>query len=287
VFELVDTHVHFIDQKHPRLTFSWLQPDWVHPILGNIDAMKHLVYDAAALEAESRFAGMTKCVNVQAALGTDDPVDETEWLQEMADRTGWPNGIVAYVDLASDDADAQLERHGAHANLRGIRDLGEGDYLVDQRWGRGAALLAERDLVLDLDCRWENMASARELAESLPELVIVLEHAGYPTERSDEYFQNWCAAMTNLARAENVICKISGLGMGDNRWTVDSLRPWVEHSLEVFGVARCCFGTNWPVDRLYSSYDAIVDAYRQLVASLSEAEQRQVLVSNAENVYRL
>jgi predicted TIM-barrel fold metal-dependent hydrolase len=291
--EFIDSHVHFIDQKHPRLRFSWLEPEFVHPRLGNIDNMKHLIYDPAGLRAETRFTGLTKVVNVQAALDVADPVDETAWLQELADATGWPNGIVAYVDLAAEDAADQLERHAAYSNLRGIRDFGRGDFLgpgaflVDPAWRRGAGLLAERDLVLDLDCQWQDMDKARAVAEQLSDLTIILEHVGFPTGRDSDYFANWCAAIADLAEAPNVFCKVSGLGMGDPEWTVESLRPWVEHCLTSYGIERCLFGTNWPVDRLYSSYDAVIAAYDELLADLSPDGRQRFFVGTAEEVYRI
>lgn len=283
----VDTHVHLIDQRHPRLRFSWQEPGFIHPLLGEIDPVKHLAYGPEAFEAESRFAGVTKFVNVQSATDTPDPVEETIWLQRLAEETGWPTAIVAHVDLAAEDAEAQLERHRASPGLRGIRDFGQGDYLVDPAWRRGAALLPGRDLILDLDCRWEQMAEAQDLAEAIPDLTIVLEHAGYPLERTDEYLRAWRDGISTLSRSPNVMCKISGLGMGDPRWTLESLRPMVEYVLEAFGVERCFFGSNWPVDRLYSSYDAVVGAYRELVSTFSADEQERLLAGNAERTYRI
>lgn len=285
--EFIDSHVHFIDQKNPKLHFSWLLPEFVHPRLGDIDNMKHLVYSPAGLRAEGRFAGLTKCVNVQAALDIEDPVDETAWLQDLADQTGWPNGIVAYVDLAAGDATEQLDRHLDYPNLRGIRDFGRGDFLADPAWRRGASELIGRSLVLDVDCPWEDMYHARAVAEALPGLTIVLEHAGVPMARDDEYFAGWSAAIADLAGAPNVFCKVSGLGMGDPEWTIDSLRPWVEHCLESYGVDRCLFGTNWPVDRLYSSYDSVIDAYDELLSGLSAGERHRFFVGTAGHVYRI
>jgi predicted TIM-barrel fold metal-dependent hydrolase len=286
-FEFVDTHVHFNDMKHPELVWVWLEPDFVHPHLGDIDQMKHLRYDADGLRAESRFAGTTKVVHIQAAIGSPDPVVETEWLQGIADRTGWPNGIVAYSNLKSPDVDAELERHCAFANTRGIRDFSEGDYLVDDAFHRGYALLEKYELVCDLDCMWEDMDKARDLARTFPNIPLILDHTGFPQERSDEYLENWKRGMSTLAEADNTFCKISGLGMKDPTWTVESLRPWVLHSIEAFGVERCFFGTNWPVDRLFSSYPDVVAAYRELVAGFSPAEQRALFVENAERVYRI
>jgi predicted TIM-barrel fold metal-dependent hydrolase len=283
----VDTHVHFNNMKHPELKWVWLEPAFVHPGIGDIDQMKHLRYEAEGVRAESRFSGTTKVVHVQAAIGSPDPVVESEWLQGIADRTGWPNAIIAYSNLKSPDVAAELERHSGYANTRGIRDFSEGDYLVDPDFHRGYALLEKHDLVCDLDCLWEDMGKARDLARKFPNTVLVLDHTGYPQERSSEYFESWKGGMSTLAEADNAVCKISGLGMKDPEWTVDSIRPWVLHSIEAFGTDRCFFGTNWPVDRLYSSYSDVVAAYREIIRDFSTAEQQALLSGNAERVYRI
>lgn len=283
----VDTHVHFNDTAHDTLEWVWLAPGWIHPLLGDIENMKHLRYDADGLRAEARFANVSKVVHVQAAIGSPDPVDETAWLQAMADRTGWPDAIVAYANLKDPNAEAEIERHAAFANLRGIRDFSDGDYLVDPDFQRGYALLEKFDLVCDLDCTWENMGKARDLARMFPNTTLILDHAGFPQERSDGYLADWKRGMAELAEAENAVCKISGLGMKDPDWSVESLRPWVEHALEVFGVDRCFFGSNWPVDRLFSGYRDVIDAYAELISGYSADEQRRLFSGNAERIYRI
>jgi predicted TIM-barrel fold metal-dependent hydrolase len=284
----VDTHVHFYDLRRKDLVYSWLQPDFVHPQLGDINAIKTLVYDAKAFDAESRFANVSNVVHVQAALGASDPVAETIWLEEMAQRLGSPNALIAHTNLSDPSAQETLERHvAASSRVRGIRDFGEGDYLLSPEWQRGYSLLEQFDLLCDLDCTWENMSKARDVARKFPNTVMVLEHAGYPSSRSDEYFQVWRGGLAELASAENTWCKISGLGMYDHRWTVESIRPWFMACLETFGVERCFLGTNWPVDRLFSSYDAVIDAYAQIVGDLTPAEQEALFFANATVVYDL
>jgi hypothetical protein len=75
------------------------------------------------------------------------------------------------------------------------------------------------------------------------------------------------------------------LGQCDHRWTVDSIRPWVLSCIELFGVDRCCFGTNWPVDRLFSSYTDVVDAYRDCIADFSESERDALMFANAARMF--
>lgn len=283
----VDTHVHYWDLKDETLRYAWLERDWIHPVLGDIDGLKVLKYMAPEFVSETRFQNVTKAIHVQAAIGIDDPVEETRWLQEQADRTGFPHGIVAHCDLAGADAEATIERHLEYANVRGIRDFGEGDYLVDETWQKGYGLLAKHGLVFCLDLVPEDLPKVRALADAYPDVVLCVDHAGFPRRRDDEYFQMWRRGMNEAAGAPNTVVKISGLGMCDNQWTVDSFRPWVEGCIEEFGIERSFFGTNWPVDRLYSSYGDVLDAYAEIIASYSQAEQAALFSENAERIFRI
>jgi predicted TIM-barrel fold metal-dependent hydrolase len=284
----VDTHVHFYDLNHPDLRYEWLMPDAVHPVMGDIDELKVPLFGAEQFLSEVQGVNVARVVHVQAALGSEDPVDETIWLQHAAGRTGIPNAIVAHVDLRADDVEAQLERHRAASPLlRGIRDFGDGDYLIDPAFARGYAVLGAHGLICDLDCVWEDMAKARDLADRHPETTVILDHAGFPRKRTPEYFASWKRGIATLAQAESAWCKISGLGMCDNDWTVASIRPWFEFCLEAFGVKRCVLGTNWPVDRMFSSYQTLVDAYWEIVSELSHDEQVALFCANADRVFDL
>ena len=277
----VDTHVHFYDLRRKDLVYSWLQPDFVHPNIGDINAIKTLVYAADAYHAESRFANVVKVVHVQAALGSADPVLETEWLEGIAEQSGCPDAFVADAQLADPRVEQTLERHiAASSRVRAIRDFAHGDYLVNPDWQRGYALLERFGLLCDLDCQWENMSKARDLAQRFPATPLVLEHAGYPSSRSDEYFREWSRGISALAQAENAFCKISGLGMYDHEWTVGSIRRWVLTCIDAFGPSRCFFGTNWPVDRLFSSFDHVIDAYAEIIADFTLEEREAMFFRN-------
>ena len=97
----------------------------------------------------------------------------------------------------------------------------------------------------------------------------------------------WRQALGALAQAHNITLKISGLGMCDNRWTLDSLRPWILSCIEIFGTSRVVFGSNWPLDRMYSSYPDLVNAYRTILGGYSQAEQLAMLSGNAERLFRI
>ena len=283
----VDSHVHFWDLKHPTLRWVWLEPEFVHPLMGDIDGLKRLRYAADEYIGESRFQNVTKVVHVQAALGSADPVDETRWLQEMADRTGFPHGIVAEAWLSKPDVERQIQRHMEFPRVRGIRDFGEGEYLTDSNWQRGYALLEKYQLVCCLDSEADRFGYARALAQRYPGVTLCLDHCGVPMERTPEYFEHWRTCLRDLAKAENVIVKVSGLGMRDPRWTVDSIRPWVWECIDAFGPSRVVMAGNWPVDSLFSTYGDVIAAYRSILAEFTREEQAMMLAGNSERIFRV
>jgi predicted TIM-barrel fold metal-dependent hydrolase len=116
---------------------------------------------------------------------------------------------------------------------------------------------------------------------------IVLTHAGLPLDRSADGLRAWRHGMRMLAERPNVCVKRSGLPMTDWRWTAESLRPLVLETIEIFGVARAMFGSNFPVDSLYSDYDTLVDAYRAITAGFSPDERRALFHDNAQRFFRL
>lgn len=291
---IIDTHVHFWNMRNPDpgLAWVWLDNNADHPILGNIDAIKMLSYNIDNLWAEARFADVSAFVHVQAAIGSDDPVKETIWLTRMRESSTVPFTIVADAELGTDDAMRQLDMHGESPYFVGVRDFRSEPMLASgeiiPRFEESLTVMAERNLVFDLDCEWPNMTAARDLALRHPDLTVVLQHIGFPRRRDNEYFTQWVEGMRTLAEAPNITCKISGLAMTDPLFTADSLRPWIDTPLEIFGPARCVLGSNWPVDRLYSSYDVIMDIYRDRLSELLAPEdQRKVLSENAARIYHL
>lgn len=284
---LVDTHFHLHDMKHPSIRYGWLEPDAIHPLLGDVDAIKTQHYWVQDFLSETRFSNVTKAIHVQAAPGTADPVEETRWLQAFADKFGFPHAIVAECQLALPNARHVLEQHMEFANTRGVRDLIGGNLLDDDTWGQGFALLSKFGLVSCIDTTFDNFAKIKRLALRNPGTPIILDHCGYPLNNADGYFDQWRRALIDLAEAPNVQIKVSGIGMFVPNWTVDSIRQWVLTCIEVFTPARVVFGTNWPLDRLYSSYPDIVNAYREILEEFSEDESLAMFSTNAERLFRI
>lgn len=273
--------------REQALSYGWLEPEATDDDLGDYGAIKALRYWPDDFLAETRFAPVTKVVHVEHAVGTPNPVDETRWVQAFADRLDLTVGIVARVVLDRDDVASQIAGHADYEGFRGIRDQRYDDYFADPTWRAGFAQLEPFNIVLCDDPHVDQMKDAATLAERHPGVTYCVDHAGYPRERSREYFERWREGMRRLAAVDNTVVKISGLGMCDHSWTVESLRPWVMECIDAWGVDRAFFGTNWPLDRLFSSYGDVLAAYSELIEDLSASEQAALCSGTADRVFCL
>lgn len=296
--DIIDPHHHLWDLEH--LHYPWLAEPVEH-IVGDYSAIRQS-YLLADFRADTGNQALKRSVHLEAASDPGAPVDETAWLQAVADDPrsgGFPHGIVAHADLGADDAEDTLERHCRHANIRGIRQMlnygdepklrvaGRGDLMTDERWRAGFALLKKYGLSFDLQIWPWQMEDAASLAGDFPDIQLILNHAGSPIEQDDAGLARWRLGMERLAQAPNVAVKISGLGMFDADWTTESIRPLVLETIDAFGVERAMFASNFPVDKLMGGYDRIWESFDTITAAFSEDERRKLFHDNAKRYYRL
>jgi predicted TIM-barrel fold metal-dependent hydrolase len=249
--------------------------------------------------ADTANQNVVKSVHVDAGFDPSQPVEETRWLQSIADQRGFPHGVVARAELHRPDVEKTLAAHCRFPNVRGIRHIvnwhpdpaktyvTKPGFLTDPAWLRGFALLKRYNLSFDLQLYPSQMADAAALAAAHGGTTIILNHAGMPVDRDAEALSLWRAGMRALAAQPNVWVKISGLGMVDWRWTQDSIRPFVLETIEIFGPDRCMFASNFPVDKLYSSFDVLYDTFKKIVSDFSIDEQRKLFSDTALAVYRI
>ena len=126
-----------------------------------------------------------------------------------------------------------------------------------------------------------------ELLAELPDLRVAICHAGSPSDHSVSGCASWYEGMRALSSLPNVYCKISGFGMFNHTWTVDSIRPYVEGCIELFGPERSMFGSNFPVDKISVSYHTVWNAFKRLTANYSDYERARLFHDTAAEVYRL
>jgi predicted TIM-barrel fold metal-dependent hydrolase len=294
---VVDPHIHLWDLE--RNYYPWLmQRPLPSSVAGDVSPIARS-YRLDHYLGESTRWKVVACVHVDAGFDPADPVAETRWLQALAAESGFPQGIVAAAQLHDPAVERVLEAQAAFPNVRGIRHIinwhrdaaktyvDRPDLLTDSAWNAGFALLRRHGLSFDLQLYPSQMQEAAALAARHPDTMIILNHAGMPVDRDADGLAAWQAGIRALAAQPNVAVKISGLGMMDWHWTTESLRPYVLETIEIFGVSRCMFASNFPVDRLYSSFDTLFDAFDEIVAAFSADERRALFAENAQRLYRL
>jgi len=295
--QVVDPHIHFWDLKTHH--YPWLANPG-KSFVGDARELKHdyligdLLRDAGPLQ-------VLKLVHVDANHDPADPVEETRWLQDVADHEGHglPNAIVAGADLSADNAHEVLEGHAAFANTRGIRqilnvhanplyDYVGRHYMRESQWRKNFDLLKRYSMSFDLQLYPSQMKEAAELAQEHPDTQFIVNHAGMFVDRSSvEGFRAWRDGLRALAACPNVAVKISGLAMFDHQWSIESFRPYVLETIDTFGCERAMFASNFPVDRLFATYGGLWNAYASIVKDLRDTEKEALFKSNAERIYRI
>jgi L-fuconolactonase len=210
-------------------------------------------------------------------------------------------GVVGWADLLAPDLADRLDalRHGPGGDrLVGIRSMVQAEpdpaYLDRADVRQGIATVGTAGLVFDLILRDHQLAAAARLAADLPDVPFVLDHLGKPPleagARGDHgRLDTWRRDLSALAAAPNVSAKLSGLvtEASWDSWTLDDLRPAVDHALEAFGPDRLMFGSDWPVCLLASEYGRWLDAAHALISDLSQPDRAAVWAGTARRVYGL
>jgi predicted TIM-barrel fold metal-dependent hydrolase len=292
---IIDAHHHLWDRGSDR--YEWLAEPRETVFGTTAPLLRDYLLDD--YRADMASINLVKSVHIQASFDQDDPAAETRWLQGIADTEGFPHGIVAYSILEAPNAEASLEAHCAHANVRGIRQImswhknpvwtftDRSDLMQDEAWRRGFGLLRKHNLSFDMMIFSGQLGDVLDLARAFPDTQIILNHTGSPADRDDDGIKGWHDGMAALSQAPNVAVKISDLGAYDHNWTLESVRPFILHTIDVFGAERCMFASDFPVAGLHGGADAVYGSFKTLVADLSAAEQRALFHDNAVRLYRL
>ena len=294
---IVDPHVHLWDLSRAR--YGWLQDDPLpNNPAGDMSGIAHRNYLLKDYLADAGSWRVDKIVHVEAGQPIGAQLAETEWLQAMVDDYGYPQGIVAGADLLDPDLDALLEAHAARPNVRGIRQIvcwhpdrlktyTPRDLLMDPVWESGLAKLARHGLSFDLQLYPVQMQAAAAIARRHPDVPLIINHGGLPTDRDEAGMTVWREGLHELARQPHVSIKISGLGITDRNWSVETVRPVILECIEAFGTERAMFASDFPVDRAHGSFDAIWSAFDAVTSGFSFDERDRLFAANAEAIYRI
>ena len=294
---MVDAHAHFWDLEAHY--YPWLcDPDLIPFRYGDYSNIRrsYLPEDYRRDCANSRVVAL---VHAEAEHDPADPLGETRWLTELAARTGLPSACVCQARLDRAEVDEVLAAQAAFPLVRGIRHKpaaaadprdarrGAPGSMDDPAWRRGYALLARHGLSFDLQTPFWHLDAAAELAADFPQTQIVINHTGLPAERGEEGLKAWRAALEGVAARPNVALKISGLGLPGRPWSVADNGPVVLDAIAIFGVERCLFASNFPVDSLVAGYSTIFSGFREITSDFADDAIAGLFHDNAVRIYRL
>jgi predicted TIM-barrel fold metal-dependent hydrolase len=293
---IVDAHHHLwvLGAKH---RYPWLMKQSVVRFFGDPAPIQR-DYGVTEFRDDIGTLPIVASVHIQVGVDSGDELAETLWLQDQHGRHGLPSAIVAFCDLTAASLPARLDDHCAADAMRGIRHIvgrsaeedrhsGSDNLLDNPAFLEGLRHLAQRGLSFDLQLIPGQMERAEKLLRKVPNLRVALCHGGSLSDFSAEGRSRWKHGISRLAKLPNVICKLSGFGMFDKRWTADSIREQFYTVLDAFGPSRIAFGSNFPVDKLAMGYAQVWRRYLQLTVGLSSFERQQMFHDTAADFYGL
>jgi len=274
---LVDSHQHFWQVGH--FDYPWMSPDV---------AMLYRDYLPQALEPAIKECAVAKTVLVQAS----NSLAETYWLLSQAERHQFIAGVVGWVDLTDPEMEPELEVLTANAKFKGVRHLVESepadDWLIQPNVLDGLRILEKHHLAYDLLIHTRHLKHVKTVAESCPNLRLVVDHMAKPPVASGEVAE-WARELKEVAAYPNISCKLSGLVTEAKltSWSKEDLRPFVDRALELFGPKRMMFGSDWPVCLLAASYAQVLECFQSLLEQLNDQDRALIFGENAMECYHL
>jgi predicted TIM-barrel fold metal-dependent hydrolase len=290
----IDAHHHIWRLKD----LTWLSGPQVPRIFGPYEAIRR-DYPIEEFRADTDGCEVVKSVYVQTNWPAGQSLDEAQWVQSVSDQTGWPHANVAHADLGDPQCGAQIKRLAQLRATRGIRQqlhwhenpqfrfAPHPEVMNDPDWRRGLKHLAEHNLLFEIQLFTGQMRHGAALARAFPDVVFVLEHAGMLEDMSEAGWKLWREGMMRLAAEPNMNVKLSGLGTFVHACRADVMGPIITETVEIFGADRCLYGSNFPIEKLWTDYRTLYRAFRSAIDHFGEREQRAILHDTAARLYRI
>lgn len=291
---IIDAHHHI----WPQTDLPWLNGPMQPRIFGPYQSiMRDYLIDEYRNDCAS--SGVTRSVYVQANWAPDRFEDEVAWVQRVGEEHGLVSGIVGYADMTVDDVRPQLDRLARYPLMRGIRQqlhwhenpmyafAKVPDLALDERVQRNIAHLSDYQWSFDLQVFAAQMHGATKLAAACPDVTFILQHAGMLEDTSEASWALWRTNMQRLASQPNVVTKLSAFGTFLHRNDPVFIADMITETVKIFGVERCVYGSNFPIEKIWTDYASLLSAFLAGSASLGISAQRKIFNDNAARLYRL
>lgn len=279
---IIDTHLHLVYPQ--RVLYPWIAGSALDRAF-HLDDYRQLAVNC----------GIRAALHMEVDVAQESQLDEVAMIAELAAESGGAlAGQIAACRPESGDFARNLGELLLQPTVKGVRRIlhtSPDDLSQTPLFAANLRLLAAVDYSFDLCVLARQLRSvALPLVQQCPEVRFVLDHCGVPAikESTDQTFDEWKSAISELAGYPNLHCKLSGLVAYANAgWNVETLRPYAEHVIASFGWDRVVWGSDWPVCTLGGGLIAWVDATRTLLRDCSADQQARLLHRNAETFYRL
>ncbi|HVZ00878.1 MAG TPA: amidohydrolase family protein [Dongiaceae bacterium] len=292
---IVDAHHHVWRQND----LAWLKGPMQPRIFGPYEPIRR-DYPIEEYLADAKPAGVEASIYCQTNWPPKGELTEVEWIDAEARRSGWPHAMTAYCNLLAEDAGDMLAAEAKASKLvRGIRMQlhwhenplyrfqPRPDLMNERLFRQNLAKLQDHGWLFELQVFASQMKDAAALVRAFPGIPFVLLHAGMLEDLSAAGRAAWMEGMRRLAELPNMYVKLSGLGTFIHRVDEAHIADVALQTVEWFGASRCVFGSNYPIEKLWSNYAELVGAYRRALSPLSEADQARIFFGTACGLYRL
>jgi L-fuconolactonase len=268
---VIDSHNHF--WHYNSVEYNWID-----------DSMKRIRTDflPGTLEKEMKLSGVDGVISVQARQS----LEETEWLLQLASEYNFIRGITGWVPLCSKDIFGILEKLASDSNLKGVRHVLQAEsveFMLSKDFNRGISVLKNFDLIYEILILHQQLPAAIGLVDMHPDQVFILDHISKPGIKKNIIYP-WNVNIKELAKRENVFCKISGIITEADyiHWNKEQFIPYFDTVVDAFGPERLMYGSDWPVCLVgceYARWKGIVGEY---LSTFSGSEQEMIMGTNAD-----
>lgn len=290
---LIDAHHHLwdMDQFH----YPWLSAFGQTRFFGQPDPIrKNYLVENFCQDHHNR---VNKSVHIQVGISEHLRLDETKWLQTCHEQSNgkYPCKAVVEIDLTSNNVEQQILMHKKFPITQGVRHIigkspeeNKGLPKFDQaKWLKGLQLLEKHHLSFDLQLTEEQYQPVFNVLKQVPNLKVAICHLGSPWDQSEQGFSHWVKAMQQFATLDSCYIKISGFSMFNHGFNHEKFMLYANTAITIFGSDRCMLGSNFPVDKLYMSYDQLLQRWRELIQSFGEISQQNLSYKTAKNFYQI
>ena len=277
---LFDTHVHLIYPN--KLSYPWLS---------DVPALNK-PYDYEEYKITANRLGIEGCFHMEVDVSERDIKNETNMLEDLRNQTDSKiKGIISACRPEQQGFDVFLNWAAQKTIIKGFRrvlHVVPNDVSQSSLFRENIKLLSNTDLTFDLCARAEQLPIIEELIDECPNVKFILDHCGVPDIKND-IFSSWAAAMKSISQRPNVIAKISGIiAYGDaENWKLMDIKPYFDHTVEVFGIDRVIWGSDSPVCKLGGGLSTWIGLTHTLTAEWSKSERQSFYRANAYKLWNM